>query len=70
MWIICVLFRLRDKVKRYYNKFFNKHIKVFLKSSGEGVSISPSFVYMGLNNVSIGNNFRAGERLKIRAFNG
>lgn len=68
MWIIGVLFRLRDKVKRYYNKIFNKHIRTLFKSCGEGISISPSFVYMGLNNVSIGNNFRAGERLKLRTF--
>lgn len=32
------------------------------------LSIAPSLVHMGLNNVSIGNNFRAGERLKLRTF--
>lgn len=68
MWGISVLFRLQDKVKLYNYKIFNKHIKTLFKSCGSGTLIDTSLVYMGLNNVVIGNDFRAGKRLKLRTF--
>lgn len=39
-----------------------------IKSCGDGLSVSPSMVYLGLDKISIGNNFKAGERLKLRTF--
>lgn len=63
------LFRLQNKLKRHYTKLFNRNIKNMFKSCGERLQISPPLIYMGLNNVSIGKNFRAGERLKLRTFN-
>ena len=64
-----ILFRLQNKLRSYYTKLFNRNIKNMFKSCGEMLQISPPLIYMGLNNVSIGNNFRAGERLKLRTFN-
>ena len=56
------------KTRQFYCHVFNSYIKTIFKSCGDELSISPSLVYMGLDNVSIGNNFRAGERLKLRTF--
>lgn len=56
------------KTRHLYCTVFNSYIKPLFRYCGEGLSISPSLVYMGLNNVSVGNNFRAGERLKLRTF--
>ena len=64
-----ILFRLQNKLRSYYTKLFNRNIRTLFKSCGEKLQISPPLIYMGLNNVSIGNNFRAGERLKLRTFN-
>ena len=58
-----------NKLRHLYICLFNRYIKTLLKSYGKGVYFSQSLVYMGLNNVSIGNNFRAGKRLKLRTFN-
>lgn len=63
-----LLFRLQYKLKIYYKSLFNRYIKTLFNSCGNGLSISPSLVYMGLDKVSIGDNFRAGERLKLRTF--
>ena len=51
-----------------YQSLFNRYIVNLFQSCGTGISVSPSLVYMGLNNVSVGKNFRAGERLKLRTF--
>ena len=67
---VSVLFRLQNKIRKYYKNIFNRYIKTLLNSCGEGLSIAPSLAYMGLNNVSIGSNFKAGERLKLRTFAG
>lgn len=56
------------KTTHAYHCAYNRYVKKLFKSCGEGLSIAPSLVHMGLNNVSIGNNFRAGERLKLRTF--
>lgn len=64
-----ILFRLQNKLRSYYTKLFNRNIRTLFKSCGEKLQISPPLIYMGLNNVSIGNNFIARERLKLRTFN-
>lgn len=56
------------KITYAYHCAYNRYVKKLFKSCGEELSIAPSLVHMGLNNVSIGNNFRAGERLKLRTF--
>lgn len=56
------------KTTHAYHCAYNRYVKKLFKSCGENLSIAPSLVHMGLNNVSIGNNFRAGERLKLRTF--
>lgn len=66
--MISFFFRLHDKIQKLYNVLWSSYIKSQFKSCGENLSIAPSLVHMGLNNVSIGNNFRAGERLKLRTF--
>lgn len=66
--MIKFLFRLHNKVQQLYKDLWSSYIKSQFKSCGEFLSIAPSLVHMGLNKVSIGNNFRAGERLKLRTF--
>lgn len=63
-----LLFRLQYKMRACYQSLFNRYIVNLFQSYGSGISIAPSFVYMGLNNVSVGKNFRVGERLKLRTF--
>lgn len=63
-----LLFRLQNKIRDFYQSLFNRYIISLFKSCGTEISVSPSLVYMGLNNVSVGKNFRAGERLKLRTF--
>lgn len=63
-----LLFRLQRKIEAFYVSLFNRYIKTLFHYCGNGLSIAPSLEYMGLNNVSIGNNFSAGERLKLRTF--
>ena len=58
----------RKKIERFYTNVFNRYIRTQFRQCGTGLSISPSLMYMGLNNVTIGDNFRAGERLKLRTF--
>ena len=64
-----IIIYFTNKIRHLYNCLFNCHIKTLLKSYGKGVFFTQSLLYMGLNNVSIGNNFRAGERLKLRTVN-
>lgn len=64
-----IIIYFTNKIRHLYNCLFNCHIKTLFKSCGEKLQISPPLIYMGLNNVLIGNNFRAGERLKLRTFN-
>ena len=59
---------LRRKFSRFYTNVFNRYLRNLFQSCGAGISIAPSLVYMGLNNVAVGKNFRAGERLKLRTF--
>lgn len=63
-----LLFRLQNKIRDFYQSLFNRYIISLFKSCGTGLSVSPSLVYIGLNNVSVGKNFRSGERLKLRTF--
>lgn len=62
------LFYLKNKFKKYYCHLFNLYIRKFFKVYGRGGFIDPSLVYMGLDKVVIGNDFRAGKRLKLRTF--
>lgn len=61
-------FRLLKKITKIYDNLWNGYIKTLFKSAGEGLSIAPSMSYMGLGNVSVGDNFKAGERFKLRTF--
>ena len=63
-----IIIYLSRKFSRFYTNIFNRHIRNLFQSCGAGISIAPSFGYMGLNNVAVGKNFRAGERLKLRTF--
>lgn len=66
--ILSFLFYLKNKFKKYYCYLFNLYIRKFFKAYGRGGFIDPSLVYMGLDKVVIGNDFRAGKRLKLRTF--
>lgn len=66
--IIRMIFRIHDKLRQLYSRLFIRHLRTLFLSCGDNLLIPPSLVYMGLHNVSIGNNFHAGERLKLRTF--
>lgn len=44
-------------------EFYNCH------KIGQNMSVGAGFITHGLENVTIGDNFHAGERLKLRTFN-
>lgn len=63
-----IIIYVKRNFLRFYTNVFNRYIRGLFYSCGTGISVSRSLVYMGLNNVSVGKNFRAGERLKLRTF--
>lgn len=63
------VFHIIRNTFRHINKFifiaeFKKCRKI-----GLNISVGADFITHGLENVTIGNNFHAGERLKLRTFN-
>lgn len=59
---------LKSNVNRFLNRIENKIIKSRLESAGNNVRFSHPTATLGLENISIGNNFKCGERLKLRVF--
>lgn len=56
------------RIERFYQGILLKKFVSQLKSAGSDIRISfPVYTY-GLENVSIGDNFKAGVRLKLRTF--
>ena len=62
-----ILYVLRKKdcfcIAAYAN-----YLRKQFKSCGRNLSVLPSITHMGLKNVTIGDNFRAGDRFKLRTF--
>ena len=63
-----LFFRLLLKIKRLYVRLFVCYIHGLFQSCGRSFWVGPSFVWMGLKHVSVGDNFRAGDRFKLRTF--
>lgn len=69
IFIIKILLYIKQKIYSLYKHVYNLDIQRRLYKVGDCADFNPPCTFMGLENVSIGNNFRTGERLKLRTFN-
>lgn len=64
--------RILSKLQRCHNGFLNRlttrQLEAQLGTVGKNLQVSYPVSTLGLENISIGDNFKAGERLKLRTF--
>ena len=61
-------FRIIKKIPRFFNRIEWLFHRKYLKKIGENSHVSPGFSLTGHKYISIGDNFSAGENLKIHTF--
>lgn len=66
--LIKILFGFNSKLKRINNKYKTTILSRSCKSIGYSPQIAFPITTYGLENVTIGDNFKSGERLKTRTF--